>query len=173
MNRILLSLAFVLLSQLSHAGPEQAPLVVWANEAAVATYSFSYKNFLPDQKQIAKYFTSEGWMAYSKALTDSKLPESVQKNQYVVSAVPTLPPVITAIDSTHWKAVMNLLVVYENPQYQQHQNLKVTINFGVAPEGQGVRGYSISSLQAVTSKPPCKCPVEKEEAIPANLGNAK
>jgi hypothetical protein len=69
---------------------------------------------------------------------------------------------------------MNLLVVYENPQYQQHQNLKVTINFGVAPEGQGVRGYSISSLQAVTSKPPCKCPVEEEEeAIPANLGNAK
>src|ERR1700722_18845828 len=125
-------LAFILLliyTQLSAAQPEQAQLSVWVNEAIVATYSYSYKNYLEDQKKIAKYFTADGWIAYSNALNASKLPEAVQKNLYYVSSVATQPPVITQIDSTHWKANMDLLVVYQNPQYQQRQNLKVTTQF--------------------------------------------
>lgn len=74
-----LLIIFAFFSQLSYAGPEQAPMAVWVNEAIVATYSFDYKNYLQDQKQIAQYFTANGWMAYSKALNESKLPEAVQK----------------------------------------------------------------------------------------------
>ena len=179
MNKKLLSLAFTILamrSQLCHAGPEQVALSVWVNEAIVATYSYNYKSYLDDQKQIAKYFTADGWMAYSKALNDSKLPEAVQKNLYFVNAVSTEPPVITTIDPTHWKATMPLLVVYHNPQYKQHQTLKVSIYFETAPSGQGIRGLSISNLQSVVSKPPCQCPVEDETPAPtppASAGNAK
>lgn len=57
---------------------------------------------------------------------------------------------------------MGLLVVYQNPQYQQKQHLKVTIDFMQAPSGQGVRGYTISSLQSVVNKTPCKCDIEDE-----------
>ncbi len=170
MNNKFRSLAFMLfalLSQLTHAGPEQAPMAVWVNEAIVATYSYSYKNYLQDQKQIAKYFTAEGWIAYSKALSDSKLPEAVQKNLYYVSAVATEPPVITTIDTSHWKATMNLLVMYKNPQYKQSQTLKVNIEFGVAPAGQGVRGFSMDSLQSVVIKPSCQCPIEEDSTTPA------
>lgn len=175
MNKKFISLIFILLSgcfQLSYAGPEQAQKAVWANEAVVATYSYNYKTYLHDQKQIAKYFTAASWIAYTKLLNDSKLPEMVQKNLYYVTAVATQPPVITEIDSTHWQAVMDLLVVYKNPQYQQRQNLKVTLQFTVAPAGQGVRGYSISSFQSVASAPPCQCPTE-ESASPASSENAK
>lgn len=164
---------FVLFAQLVHAGPEQAPMAVWVNEAIVATYSYSYKNYLADQKQIAKYFTAEGWMAYSKALNDSKLPEAVQKNLYYLSAVPTEPPVITPIDSNHWKASMNLLVIYQNPQYKQKQTLKVSIQFGVAPAGQGVRGFSMDSLQSVVIKPSCQCPIEEGSSAAASPAGAK
>ncbi|USQ13558.1 DotI/IcmL family type IV secretion protein [Legionella lytica] len=164
--------ALALGSPLVYAGPDLAPLIVWVNEAVVATNTYSYKNYLQDQKQIAKYFTADAWIAYNKALNTSQLPEAVQKNLYYVSAIPTEPPVITPIDATHWKAVTNLLVVYQNPQYQQHQTLKVTVNFGVAPSGQGVRGYSITNLQAVTAKPPCQCPIDEEMAPPPNVGNA-
>ncbi|PWY55717.1 type IV secretion protein IcmL [Legionella qingyii] len=165
-------LAFIFLSiffQLSYAQPEPVQLSVWVNEAIVATYTYSYKNYLEDQKKIAKYFTADAWIAYSNALNASKLPEDVQKNLYSVSAVATAPPVITNIDPTHWKATMGLIVVYQNPQYQQRQNLKVNINFMVAPSGQGVRGYTITSLQAIINKQPCKCDVESEsESTPAN-----
>lgn len=158
-------LVFILSSiffQLSYAQPEQVQLSVWVNEAIVATYTYSYKNYLEDQKKIAKYFTADGWITYSNSLNASKLPEDVQKNLYSVSSVATAPPVITNVDPTHWKASMGLIVVYQNPQYQQRQNLKVTINFMVAPSGQGIRGYSITSLQSAVNKQPCKCDVEEE-----------
>lgn len=163
MNKKLIFILLVLFFQAGHAAsPDQAPLSVWVNEAIVANYSYSYKNYLEDQRKIAKYYTAAGWIAYSKALNASKLPETVQKNLYYVSAVATQPPVITNIDSTHWKAIMDLLVLYQNPQYQQRQYLQVTLYFMVAPAGQGVRGYSITSLQATESKPPCKCIIVPE-----------
>ncbi|MGC1182400.1 DotI/IcmL family type IV secretion protein [Legionella sp.] len=165
---------FILFSQLGHSGPEQASMAVWVNEAIVATYSYSYKNYLQDQKQIAKYFTAAGWIAYTKALNDSKLPEVIQKNFYSVSAVATEPPVITQIDETHWKATMNLLAVYQNPQYKQQQNLKVTIQFTTAPSGQGVRGFTITDLQSIASEPPCQCRQEKDNTpLPTKPVNAK
>jgi hypothetical protein len=159
-------LAYILLSiflQVGYAEPDPVALSVWVNEAIVATYTYSYKNYLEDQKKIAKYFTANGWMAYTEALNASKLPEAVQNNLYYVSSVAIDPPAITNIDATHWKATMGLLVLYQNPQYKQRQILKVTIDFTAALSGQGVRGYSINTLQATIIKAPCKCVVEDEE----------
>lgn len=141
----------------AYAAPDKTQLSVWANEAIIATYTNDYKNYLQEQKRIAKYFTSSGWITYSKALNDSKLPESIQKNQYVVSAVALLPPEIKSLDSTHWRATMPVLVVYKNPQYQQRQTLEVVLDFSEAPADQGVRGLSINSLQAKVTEPPCQC----------------
>lgn len=162
---MLVMLAF---SSLLKAAPDNTQLAVWANEAIVATYTYDYKNFLPRQKEIAKYFTAAGWTAYSTALNASKLPEAVQKNYYFVSAVATLPPEIKAINATQWQATMPLLVVYKNPQYQQKQTLEVTINFIQAPSGQGIRGLAITSLQSKVSQPACQCPPETDEPATTN-----
>lgn len=137
--------------------PDKVQLAVWANEAIVATYTFNHKNFLTRQKEIARYFTAAGWIAYSAALNASTIPSSVMKNAYSVSAVASLPPKITIIKGNEWEATMPLLVLYENPQYQQKQQLQVTIRFAPVPSGQGIRGLAISSLQAKNITPPCKC----------------
>lgn len=148
---------FVLLSPLNFATPDRTQLAVWANEAIIATYSYDYKNFLEQQKEIAKYFTSEGWIAYTKALNESKLLETVKNNEYQVSSVATNPPKIITLDPTHWQATMPILVVYKNTKNQQQQTLKVIIGFSEAPAGQGVRGLSISSLKSTVSEPLCQC----------------
>lgn len=158
---ILLCLSLSAMPLPASAMTDTTQLAVWANEAIVATYTYDYQNFLEQQKQIAFYFTSEGWIAYSKALNDSKLPEAVQKNNYFVSAVATMPPQLKTINDTNWQVVMPLLVVYKNPQYQQKQTLEVTIELTTAPSGQGVRGFAITSLQAKQVKPACQCPVER------------
>lgn len=161
--------------QLSHAQSEQAYLSVWVNEAIVSAYTYDYKTYLDDQKKIAKYFTADAWMAYSKALNESTIPDSVQKNRYAVSSVATEPPVITVIDPSHWKASMKLLVVYQNLEYKQRQNLNVTIKFTTAPSGQGVRGYTITNFQSITASPPCQCSVNEENNSSTNTtpNNAK
>lgn len=150
-------IALLMVTSLVKAAPDKTQLSVWANEAIIATYTYDYKNYQQAQKKIATYFTSSGWISFSKALNDSKLPESVQKNQYEVSAVALLPPEIKSIDATHWQATMPVLVVYKNPQYMQRQTLNVVLTFGEAPADQGVRGLSIDSLQATVTEPPCQC----------------
>ena len=153
-------LIMMALSASAKAAPDNTQLAVWANEAIVATYSYDYKNYLSQQREIAKYFTAPGWIAYSTALNDSKLPELVQKNSYFVSAVATLPPEIKTLGPNRWQATMPLMVVYKNPQYQQKQTLEVSINFTQAPSGQGVRGLSIVSLQSKVTKPACQCQID-------------
>jgi hypothetical protein len=156
------ALSMILFSFAQAAPPNNTQLAVWANEAIVATYTYNYKNFLQRQKEIAKYFTASGWIAYSTALNAAKLPKVVQENSFYVNAVATLPPEIKTISEQHWQADMPILVVYKNPQYQQRQHLNVSIHFIQAPSGQGVRGLAISSLQAKESKPSCKCVIDEE-----------
>lgn len=155
---ISIGLILILLPFHVFADNDDASQSVWVNEAIVSTYTYNYKNFLARQKEIAKYFTSDGWIAYTKALTDAKLPEAVQENSYFVSSVATNPPKIKQLGSGLWQATMPLLVVYENPQYQQKQTLEVTIQFRQAPSGQGVRGLAIVSLKSKVIQPACKCP---------------
>lgn len=156
--RVMLLCFSLLMLPLQAFALDDTQLAVWTNEAIVATYTYNYQNFLPRQKEIATYFTAAGWIGYSKALNDSKLPDAVKKNNYYVSAVATSPPDVTLVRDNYWRAVMPLLVVYKNPQYQQKQTLEVTIEFTAVPSGQGVRGLAIASLQAKEVTPACKCP---------------
>ncbi len=153
----LLCFALLALPVRADVPADSTSLAVWANEAIVATYTYNYQNFIARQKQIAFYFTASGWIAYSKALNDAKLPEMVKKNDYNVSAVATMPPLIKNLQSNNWQAIMPLLVVYKNPQYLQKQTLEVTLEFTSVPTGQGVRGFAITSLQSKIIKPACQC----------------
>ena len=155
---------FIMFFTLQAHATDPIELEVWANAAIVATDTYDYQNFMERQKEIAKYFTADAWISYSKALQAAKLIESVQQNNYSVSAVATLPPTITLVRPNHWQAVMPILVLYKNSKYQQTQSLDITLNFTAVPAGQGVRGYTITSLQAKTGAPPCKCAQAKNKA---------
>ncbi len=143
--------------------PNNTQLSVWANEAIIATFTYNYQDFLPQQKEIATYFTGDGWLRYSKALLDAKLPDTIKTNAYYVSAVATMPPEITKVDDHEWQAVMPVLVVYTNPAYKQKQSLAITVTFIEAPTGTGVRGFAITNLKAVVVKPPCECAAKEEK----------
>ena len=139
------------------ASPDNTQLAVWANEAIVATFTYNHENFLTRQKEIAQYFTADSWIAYSKALKDAKLPETVKTNFYSVNAVATMPPTITSLKDHTWQAVMPILVIYKNPEYKQKQTLAIKINFKEVATGTGVRNLAITKLQATVAKAPCKC----------------
>jgi|GEM_PF-1553523 len=157
---------FFLFTGLSQAAPDSTQLAVWVNEAIVATYTFNASNYLDRQRDIAKYFTAQGWTNYITALNTSGLPDTVKTNSYAVSAVALAPPEVSVSnDGQSWKASMPLLVVYKNPQFKQQQTLQVDITFVEAASNQGVRGLAMNSLQAKVSTPPCQCmPVEPTTA---------
>ena len=168
----LLLFAIISLPVRADVTPDAIQLAVWANEAIVTTYTYNAQTFLERQKEIAFYFTGTGWMAYSKALVDSKLPDTIKKNNYDVSAVATMPPIIKEIHPHYWQAVMPLLVVYKNPQHLQKQTLNITLDFTIAPSGQGIRGLAITSLQAKVMTPACQCTAEAHPTSDTNSKDA-
>ena len=139
------------------ATPDNTQIAVWANEAIVATYTYNFQNFVARQKEIAKYFTADGWIKYTKALDDAKLAGAVKQNSYFVTAVATMPPTLKLLNKHTWQAFMPLLVVYKNPQYQQKQTLDVTLTFRDSEPGLGIRGFVITNIKAVVASPPCRC----------------
>lgn len=162
----LISMLVWLTGNFCQAAPNEVDLSIWANESIVSTYTFSAANFLERQKQIAKYFSTQGWINYNKALQASKLQESVQKNNYEVSAVALLPPKIKALPATNeWQATMPLLVLYKNKEYQQKQTLEVVITFMPAKENEGVRGLVLTSFTTTITTPACRC----ERPSPFNI----
>ena len=163
MQKIFLLILICFSCSSTFASPNETELAVWANEAIVATYTFTFKDYIGRQREIAKYFTAEGWANYSTALINSNLPNAVQKNSYTVNSVATMPPKIKTINNTAWQAVMPILVIYKNPQYQQKQMLQVTINFKTTPSG--VRGLAIESLESKVIEAPCVCEPPKPTPI--------
>lgn len=137
--------------------PNDTALAVWVNEALTATYSYDYADFITQQKRIARYFTADAWLTYNHALQKAGLPQSVQKHAYYVSAVAQLPPTVRSTGVNQWEAIMPLLVVYKNPQYQQKQILRLTVAFKAVPEPQGIRGLAITGLRSTVIEPPCVC----------------
>ena len=157
-QRYLFGLFIWFASTVCHALPSDTILSVWVNEAIVTTYTFSADNFLERQKEIAKYFTTQGWINYTKAMLAAKLQESVEKNSYAVSAVALLPPKITYLSKTHeWQANMPLLVLYKNQEYQQKQTLEVVVTFVSAKPEEGVRGLVLTSFNTTVATPACRC----------------
>ncbi|NDH67630.1 MAG: type IV secretion protein IcmL [Gammaproteobacteria bacterium] len=156
--RYISGLLFWIVCAIGHATPSETDLSVWVNEAIVTTYTFSADNFLDRQKAIAKYFTSQGWINFTKAIQAAKLQESVEKSHYVVSAVALLPPTIKFLSATNeWEAKMPLLVLYKGPEYQQKQTLEVVITFISAKGNEGVRGLVLTSFTTTVTKPACRC----------------
>jgi hypothetical protein len=150
----------------SYAIPSETELSVWANEAIVTTYTFSAEHFLDRQKAIAKYFTSQGWINFTKAIQAAKLQESVEKNNYTTSAVALLPPTIKFLSaSNEWQAKMPLLVLYKNKDDQQKQTLEVVITFISSKAPEGVRGLAITSFTTTITTPACRCEKGKPKII--------
>jgi hypothetical protein len=160
---MLLSLNFI---NFSFAGPTEIQLTVWVSEAVISTYTFDHKNFLKQQKAIAKYYTSDGWINYTKAFEASKLPETVKKHSYTVTSVPLFPPVIKNISMNQWQATIPILVVYQNPGYKQKQTLKVVVDF-VKTDNGGVNGFAITNLISTVTEEPCQCAALKIKAVAA------
>ena len=140
------------------AEPAKGALSVWVSEAVISAYTFSDKTLIEDQRLLAKYFSAQGWINFSKALDSAKLKDSVLQNHYSVSALADAPPEIQKLsDRNEWQATMPITVFYKNPEHQQKQNLSVSITFGPVSGDAGVRGFAISSFESKISSDFCIC----------------
>ncbi len=162
-SAIFLFFSIYLINGLAHAAANAVQPAVWANEAIIASYTLDHEHFIEQEKALAKYFTSAGWVDYSQAMQASNLPLQIKANTYVVTAVATLPPTLKSMPNGGWEATMPILVLYKNPAYSQKQDLNVVLKF-VESTTQGVRGFAIQSLKSTVITPPCQCSKSRQGA---------
>src|ERR1700722_7113604 len=91
-------------------------LLQWANQAAVAAYTYNFFNYRKALEDASEYFTPGGWSDFESALQSSHNLESVIAKKLGVTAVATGAPVILdrGVLNGHysWKVQMPLLVSY-------------------------------------------------------------
>jgi intracellular multiplication protein IcmL len=106
-------------------------LLQWANQAAVAAYTYNFSTYRKELQEASEYFTPEGWNDFQTALKSSRNLETVITKKLVVTAVATGAPVILdrGVLNGHysWKVQMPLLVTYESASTTIQQPIVVTM----------------------------------------------
>jgi hypothetical protein len=154
---ILLSIIHCFGGKIYAAQVNDSKINAWVAEAILNTYTFDAENLIARQKIIAKYFTANGWIDYSKALRDSKLIAVVQKNKYSVAAIPLKAPLVETTEDHKFTASMPIIVTYHGKSSEQTQALDVKIIFSITSQDSGVDGKAIERLWASPLSQPCSC----------------
>jgi intracellular multiplication protein IcmL len=103
----------------------------WANQAAIASFSYNFVNYRSELQSASGFFTAEGWEQFLTALQDSNNLESVKAKKLVVSAVATSAPIFLQKGILNgryaWRIQMPILVTYQSASEFAQQNLTVTM----------------------------------------------
>lgn len=130
-------------------------LLQWANQAAVAAYTYNFATFRKELQNASEYFTPEGWKDFESALVSSRNLETVINKKLVVTAVATGAPVILdrGILSGHysWKVQMPLLVTYESASTTIQQPILITMLVTRVPAVNVPKGIAIAQFVASPS----------------------
>ncbi len=139
-----------------------AALLQWANQAAVAAYTYSFATYRKELQDASEYFTPRGWKDFETALQSSHNLETIVTKKLVVTAVATGAPVILdrGVLNNHysWKVQMPLLVTYESASATTQQLILVTmlitrVSTLNVPKGIAIAQFVTSSSQQAVATP--------------------
>lgn len=136
-------------------------ILQWANQAAIATFSYNFVNYRSELVAASGFFTAEGWDQFVTALGASNNLEAIKAKKLVVSAVATSAPVILQKGILNgryaWRIQMPILVTYQSASEFSQQNLNVTmlvtrVDTLNSPRGIGIAQFvSAPATGTVTS----------------------
>jgi intracellular multiplication protein IcmL len=91
----------------------------WANQAAVAAYTYEWVHYRTDLMAASEFFTAAGWDNFLTELERSNNLNRVKASKMVVSAVATRTPTllsqgITTDGRYFWRVQMQILVTFES-----------------------------------------------------------
>lgn len=125
-------------------------ILQWANQAAIATFSYNFVNYRSELVAASGFFTAEGWDQFISALGSSNNLDAVKAKKLVVSAVATSAPVILqkgVLNGRYsWRIQMPILVTYQSASEFSQQNLNVTMLVSRVDTLNSPRGIGIAQF---------------------------
>ena len=119
------------LTPLNEPNQSDPAILQWANQAAIAAFTYNFVNYRAELQSASGYFTADGWQQFLTALQDSNNLDAVKAKKLVVSAVASSAPVFLQKGILNgryaWRIQMPILVTYQSASEFSQQNLTVTM----------------------------------------------
>ncbi|HAU0259184.1 TPA: type IV secretion protein DotI [Legionella pneumophila] len=132
--------------------PNQSDSAVlqWANQAAIAAFTYNFVNYRDELQASSGFFTAEGWDQFLGALEQSNNLDAVKAKKLVVSAVAIRAPIILqkgVLNGRYsWRVQMPILVTYQSASEFTQQNNVVTMLITRVSTLNSPRGIGISQF---------------------------
>lgn len=135
---------------LNEPNQSDSAVLQWANQAAIAAFTYNFVNYRDELQASSGFFTSEGWTQFLNALQQSNNLEAVKAKKLIVSAVATRAPIILQKGLLNgrysWRVQMPILVTYQSASEFSQQNNVVTMLITRVPTLNSPRGIGISQF---------------------------
>ena len=106
------------MSPLESPNMSDSALLSWTAQAASEVMTFGYHDYQRRLQNSSRHFTRHGWETFTSALTKSRIIESIQALQQVVSAEPRSAPLIIQETISNgkyrWVVKLPLKVTYQS-----------------------------------------------------------
>lgn len=132
--------------------PNQTDSMVlqWANQAAIAAFTYNFVNYRTELQASSGFFTADGWDQFLTALQQSNNLDAVKAKKLIVSAVATRAPIILQkgiLNGAYaWRVQMPILVTYQSASEFSQQNNVVTMLITRISTLNSPRGIGISQF---------------------------
>lgn len=138
------------LMPLNEPNQSDSAVLQWANQAAIAAYSYNFVNYRDELQASSQFFTPEGWDQFLNALQQSNNLDAVKAKKLIVSAVATRAPVILqkgVLNGNYsWRVQMPILVTFQSASEFTQQNNVVTMLITRVSTLNSPRGIGISQF---------------------------
>lgn len=140
---------------LNKPNQSDSAILQWANQAAIAAYSYNYVTYRRELQAASEFFTREGWRDFTKELKGTNNLDAVISKKLIVSAVATQAPVILEKGilggGYSWRVQMPLLVTYQSPSEFSQEKFVVTLLVQRVSSLNSARGIGIAQFIASRS----------------------
>ena len=130
-----------------------AALMSWVSQAATEVMTFGFHDYQRRLQDASRHFTRRGWESFTSALQRSRIIESVETLQQVVTAAPRSAPVLLQEgvfqNRYRWVVRLPLTVTFRSGNKTSTSNLEVTITIERVPTLESPNGVGIESWIAV------------------------
>lgn len=132
-----------------------AALASWAAQAATEVMTFGFHDYQRRMQQSSRHFTRYGWEGFTNALQKSRIIDSVEAAQQVVTAQPRSAPVLVQEGvyngKYRWVLDLPLTVTYKAATSSRTDNLTVRLVIDRVPVLENPSGVGIEQWIATTS----------------------
>lgn len=135
---------------LNEPNQSDSAVLQWANQAAIAAFTYNFVNYHTELQASSGFFTAEGWDQFLTALQQSNNLDAVKAKKLIVSAVATRAPIILQKGllngSYAWRVQMPILVTYQSASEFSQQNNVVTMLITRVSTLNSPRGIGIAQF---------------------------